>query len=42
MSAGALTPERTMIRDLAREFAMNEVLPSPTGWTRRRATFRAS
>src|SRR5690606_31548681 len=27
MSAGALTPERTMIRDLAREFAMNEVLP---------------
>ncbi|MDX9997283.1 MAG: acyl-CoA dehydrogenase family protein [Phenylobacterium sp.] len=27
MSAGPLTPERTMIRDLAREFAMNEVLP---------------
>lgn len=26
-ATGYLTPERTMIRDLAREFAMNEVLP---------------
>lgn len=27
MATGYLTPERRMIRDLAREFAMNEVLP---------------
>ena len=35
-AVGYMTPEREMLRRIAREFTDKEVLPAPTSWTRRR------